>query len=304
MALRRLAGSVTGVTVLGHCLLGFEQAHLAPVVGAVTGVTAELVLETVDAWAYGLRPRYLDRRPGRRADLLLPSYVDGLLCAMLLYGDAHLAPVALATLIAVGSRYALRVGPSGRSRPGAGQAPGRPYMNPVALGVTVVPLLFPWVGTAPPYQFTEWVSGPFDVIVPLAVLALGLAVHSGLTGRLPLILGWAGGFVLQGLARSALGDVPVAGALLPMTGVAFVLHTCYVIADTRTTPRGAGDQAVFGLAAAVVYGLLVQFNVVSGLAVSLVVACAGRGALLAVRARVRPPSVPAPGAVAVPAPVR
>ncbi|MEV7009812.1 hypothetical protein [Streptosporangium sp. NPDC051022] len=338
-ALRRLAGSLTGVTVLGHCLLGFEQAYLAPLVGVVTGMTAEFVLETVEAWARGRPARYLDRRPGRAVEFFLPSYADGLLCAMLLYGEAHLAPVALATLVGVGGRYALRVRVPGVPRPrtrtrtrtwartrartrartwarpgtppgtppeefpGSGpqerDAPGRPYLNPVASGVTAVLLLFPWVGMAPPYQFTAWVSGPFDVIVPLAVLVLGVRAHR-LTGRLPLVLGWVGGFVLQGLARSALGDVSVAGALLPMTGTAFVLHTCYVLPDPGTTPFRPRNQIAFGLAAAAGYGLLVHFPVAFGPSLSLVVVCLCRGAFLALSARVRPPAVPA--AVTVPAP--
>ncbi|GAA3116108.1 enediyne biosynthesis protein UnbU [Streptosporangium carneum] len=299
-ALRRLAATVTGTTVLGHCLLGFEQPFLAPFVGALTGVTAELALETADAWAVGRPPRYLGGRLGRTVDFLLPSYVDGLLCAMLLYGQAHLTPVALAVLIGVGGRYALRVRPSARTGPRAprashgsrsgtgGDAPGVPYMNPVALGVAVVPLLFPWVGVVPPHQFTAWVSGPFDVIVPLAVLALGLRAHAGPGGRLPLILGWAGGFVLQGLVRGAPGDVPTIGALLPMTGVLFVLYTCFVLPDLGTTPLAPRHQVVFGLTAAAVYGLLAGSHADFALPLCVVVVCACRGALLAVRGRLRP----------------
>ncbi|MGW4422215.1 enediyne biosynthesis protein UnbU [Streptosporangium sp. NPDC004631] len=309
-ALRRFAGSLTATTVLGHCLLGFEQAYLAPLVGVATGVTTELVLETVEAWARGRRVRYLGRRAGRTVDFFLPCSIDGLLCAMLLYGDAHLGPVALAVLIGVGGKYVFRVGMPGRSRPGGGGAPGgacpgegvpgRHYLNPVALGTCAVLLLFPWVGTAPPYQFTERVSGPFDAIVPLVLLVLGTTVHAKLTGRLPLILGWTGGFVLQGLVRGALSDISVISALLPMTGVAFVLHTVYVIADPGTTPAGTRNQIGFGLATAAVYGLLVQFHLVYGLLFSLVIVCACRGAYLATLSRVRPPAVPT--SIPVPAP--
>lgn len=300
-ALRRLAGSLAAMTFLGHTLLGFEQPYLAPVVGVATGVTTEFVLETVEAWARGRRARYAGRRAGRAVDFFLPSSIDGLLCAMLLYGGAHLTPIALAVLVGVGGKYVLRVRPPGL-RLRAGEAPGRHYLNPVALGASVVLLSFPWVGVAPPYQFTAGVSGPFDAIVPLAVLVPGLAVHAGFTGRLPLILGWTGGFVLQGLVRGVLSDISVISALLPMTGTAFVLHTVYVIADSGTTPVKGRNQLAFGLAAAAVYGVLVQLHLSFGLLFSLVIVCICRGACLAVSARIRPPVAPAPVAVPAPSP--
>ncbi|MFF5212421.1 enediyne biosynthesis protein UnbU [Streptosporangium sp. NPDC000396] len=293
-ALRCFAGSAALVTVLGHGLLGLEQAYLAPVVGVITGVTAEFVLETVEAWARGRPVRYRGRRGGRVVDFFLPSVTDGLVCAMLLYGNAHLMPVALAVLIAVGSKYVLRVRVPSRMRQRGASASGRHYLNPAAFGVVAVLLLFPWVGIAPPHQFTAWASGPFDAIVPLAVLVAGSMVNAQLTGKLPLILGWTGGFVLQGLVRGGLGDISVISALLPMTGVLFVLYTNYIITDPGTTPFGPRSQVVFGLATAAVYGLLVQFHIVFGLFLALVAVCAGRGAGLAVLARVHPAVVPLP----------
>ncbi|MDP9865331.1 MULTISPECIES: enediyne biosynthesis protein UnbU [Streptosporangium] len=288
-ALRYFAGSITLVTVLGHTVLGFEQAYLAPIVGAVTGVTAEFALETVEAWAWRRRARYRGAGPGRVAGFLLPSYITGLTCAMLLSGSAHPAPVALAVLIGVGSTYVLRVRVPGT----AAGTPGRHYLNPPCSGAAAVLLLMPWVGAAPPYQFTEWVSGPFDALVPLALLALG-AANAGLAGRLPLALGWAVGSALQGLVRGAAAGLPPLGALLPMTGAAFVLYTTYLVTDLDTTPARPRNQVWFGLAAAAVYGLLVQLHVVFGLLSALLIVCAGRGAGLALLARVRPLTVPVP----------
>ncbi|WP_051752490.1 hypothetical protein [Streptosporangium amethystogenes] len=275
-ALRRSAWSLTLITVLGHTVLGFEQSPLAPVVGALTGVTTEFALETVEAWAWRRPARYLGVPRDRVADFFLPSYIRGLLCAMLLYGNGHLMPIVLAVLVGVGSTYLFRVRapePTGRT---GGDAPGVAFLNPVAFGIVVVLLLFPWVGLAPAYQFTAWVSGPFDLIVPLAVLAGGVAANAGPAGRLPLVLGWAGGFALQACLRGGLGDVSTVGALLPMTGAAFALHTGYVITDPGTSPVRARDQVVFGLATAAVYGLLVQFHIVFGPFLALVIVCAGR----------------------------
>lgn len=260
-ALHRLAVSVTVVTLAGHLLLGFEQAYLAPVVGVLTGVAAEVALESVRAWALRDRPRYLTDRA-----FLLPSYVEGLLCAMLLYGGAHLAGVALAALVGVASRYVLRAGSSGTT-----------FVNPVALGVTVASLR-PGIETAPPYQFTAWVPEAPHPLVPLALLALGLACLRP-SWRLPLVLAWTGGVALAGLVA---GPGP-----LPVTGAAFVLHTCFVLPDVRTTPSRPRDQVVFGLCAAALYLAL------PGPLLSLVTVCALRGVCLAVR-RGRGQPIPGP----------
>ncbi|MFI6449939.1 enediyne biosynthesis protein UnbU [Streptosporangium amethystogenes] len=313
-ALRRSAWSLTLITVLGHTVLGFEQSCLAPVVGALTGVTTEFALETVEAWAWRRPARYLGVPRDRVADFFLPSYIRGLLCAMLLYGNGHLMPIVLAVLIGVGSTYLFRVrapepartaGGAGTTKPArrtGGDAPGVAFLNPVAFGIVVVLLLFPWVGLAPAYQFTAWVSGPFDLIVPLAVLAGGVVAHAGPGGRLPLVLGWTGGFALQACLRGGLGDVSTVGALLPMTGTAFALYTGYVITDPGASPVRARDQVVFGLTTAAVYGLLVQFHVVFGPFLALVIVCTGRG-LKRLR---RPPGTgrPARGGQPMPGPIR
>ncbi|MGV9597483.1 enediyne biosynthesis protein UnbU [Streptosporangium sandarakinum] len=277
-ALRRLAGSLTLVTVLGHLVPGFEQPCLAPVAGAATGVAAELVLESLDAWAYLRRPRYLRPRSGQAGgtlDFFLPSYVTGLVCAMFLYGGGRLSPVVLATLVGVSGRYVFRF-----------RGTGGPVLNPAALGTATV-LLLSWNGAAPPYRFTAGVPEPFDVVAPPVVLGLGVALHAGLTGRLPVLAGWAGGFVAQAVVRGLLSGVSVMDALLPVTGAAFALYTVYVVADPDTTPVGRRAQVVFGAATAAVHGLLVVLGVAHGLFLALVAVCACRGAALAVRTRVR-----------------
>ncbi|WP_329085509.1 enediyne biosynthesis protein UnbU [Streptosporangium sp. NBC_01469] len=316
-AFRRLAESLTLITVLGHTVLGFEQSCLAPVVGVLTGVTAEFALETVEAWSRRRPARYLGVPRDRVVAFLLPSYVCGLLCAMLLYGNGRLAPIALAVLIGVGGTYVFRVTapgtprvPKARETPetaekaepkartagrDAEDVPGTPFLNPAAFGIVAVLLLFPWVGLAPAYQFTAWVSGPFDLLVPLAVLVWGTTVNARLAGRLPLVLGWVGGFALQALVRGALTDVSAVGALLPMTGTAFALYTGYVIVDPGTSPARPRDQVVFGLATAAVYGLLVQCHVVFGLFLALVIVGAGRGLRVALPARLRTPGPPGVG---------
>lgn len=296
-ALCRFGISITALTVLGHTVLGFEQAYLTPVVAVLAALATELVLDTIEAVSLRRAPRYRGA-PGSVVDFLLPAYIGGLACAMLLYANDRLMPVVAACVIAVASKYLIRVRVKGRLRH---------VLNPSNTGIVVVLLLFPWVGIAPPYQFTEWTSGFFDGFIALALLAAGTMLNAKLTRKMPLILAWVGGFAAQALVRGVLTDVSVVSALLPLTGVAFILFTNYMITDPSTSPSRPRNQVAFGLATAAAYGVLVQFGVTFTLFFALVLVCALRGVglvLLGRRERAQVPSPsPAPAVEQQPEPV-
>ncbi|MFD2467418.1 enediyne biosynthesis protein UnbU [Amycolatopsis silviterrae] len=274
-ALRRFGASITVLTVLGHTVLGFEQAYLTPVVAVVAALAAEIVLESVEAATASRRPRYLGK-PGAVVDFLLPAYITGMACAMLLYANDRFMPTVLASVVGVASKYVVRVRVGGKSRH---------VLNPSNVGIVAVLLLFGWVGIAPPYEFTEWVAGWWGAVVPALLLIAGTMLNAQLTGKVPLILGWVGGFLAQALLRALFTDVSLVSAVLPLTGTAFVLFTNYMITDPGTTPSSRRNQVVFGLATAAVYGLLVQLHVVFGLFFALTITCALRAVVLAVAAR-------------------
>ncbi|WP_326854026.1 enediyne biosynthesis protein UnbU [Actinocrinis sp.] len=284
MALRQFAFSITVATVLGHTVLGFEQAYATPVLAVLAAVATEAVLESVDAAAGRRRPRWL-APAGRVTDFFLPAYIGGLACAMLLYSGSNISATVLAAVVGVSSKYLIRIRVRGA---------GRHVLNPSNTGIVAVLLLFPWVGIAPPYQFTEWLPGWWAAVPPAVVLVLGSMLNGKLTGRMPLILGWVGGFVLQALVRGAFTDVSTISALLPVTGSAFVLFTNYMITDPGTTPSRTRNQVVFGLTAAAVYGLLVQVHIVFGFFFALVITCALRGAVLVGLDLRRPRRIPQP----------
>jgi len=285
-ALRRFALSITALNVLGHTVLGFEQSYLVPIVAVLSAYATELTLEILDARVNG-RPVKFGRSPGSVVDFLLPAHIAGLACAMLLYANDRIGPVVLAVLVAVSSKHLFRVRVS--------HGGTRHFLNPSNSGICAVLLLFPWVSIAPPYHFTEWTYGPVDWVIPVAVLGAGTMLNGKLTGRMPLILGWVTGFVLQALVRAAVDPgISLAGALLPMTGVAFILYTNYMITDPGTTPSRKRNQVVFGATVAAVYGVLVAAHVVFGLFFALVLTCAMRGAVLvAARHRAGRRDVPA-----------
>jgi hypothetical protein len=266
-ALRRFAIAITVFNIFGHTLLGFEQSWAQPLVGVLTAYALEFLFELIDARA--------NRRPlrfggGWRAtvDFLLSAHITGLAVSMLVYANERLLPIAFATAVAMGSKVIFRV----RVAQGT-----RHVLNPSNFGITVVLLLFPWVGIAPPYHFTENVSGAVDWIIPALILVSGTLLNWRLTGKLPLIAGWVGGFAAQAVLRNVAFDTPLAAAWLPMTGVAFVLYTFYMITDPATTPSSTRGQVLFGASVAAVYGLLMVAHVVFGLFFALTVVCVGRG---------------------------
>ncbi|KAA1018367.1 hypothetical protein FVA95_23695 [Pseudonocardia sp. EV170527-09] len=269
-ALLRFAVSITVLNVLGHLFLGFEQSPITPIATVLTAYGVALVLEYVDSRAYDRAPEYAG---GPRAVLmfLLPAHIAALACAMLLWGSSVLWPYLLATTVAVASKYIVRLRLDGRLRH---------VLNPSNTGIVVVLLLFPWVGIAPPYHFTNATTGAIDWLLPLAILGLGTMLNAKLTGKIPLISGWLAGFVIQAVVRWLLLDHSLIAALLPATGLAFILFTNYMITDPGSTPVRPAAQVGFGLTTAAVYGLLVVNGVVFGLFFALVATCLLRAVVL------------------------
>jgi hypothetical protein len=292
-ALRRFAMSITAFNIVGHLFLGFEQAYLTPIVAVLVAYSVSLVLETLDTWLSGRRPRYRGSFVAL-VDFLLPAHIAGLACAMLLYGNDRLLPTVFATTVAVSSKYIVRVPVNGSLRH---------VFNPSNLGITATLLLFTWVSIAPPYHFTEYGGPVVDWLLPAFILVAGTMLNGKLTGRIPLILGWVGGFVLQAVLRAVFLDHALNSALLVMVGVAFILFTNYMITDPGTTPSKPRDQMVFGLATAFVYGLLVAVHISFGLFFALTIVCAGRLVLTLVRAARHRAEPAAPVSPATPAAV-
>jgi hypothetical protein len=259
---------ITVWTILGHTVLGFEQAWVHPVVGVATACFMQTLLEWVDARAKGRVPRFAGGW-GAFLNFLPAAIIPGFACAMLIYPNERIWPLAFAAGLSIASKVLFRAPVS--------QGATQHIFNPSNLGITVTLLLFPFVGLAPPYHFTENVTGAWDWALPGIVLLTGIVIHALFTGRLPLVAAWLIGFVLQGWIRSWLFEIPPLVPLVPMTSAAFILFTLYMIPDPATTPLETRGQVAFGLAVAAVYGLLFVFHVVFGLFIALVVVCAARG---------------------------
>jgi hypothetical protein len=266
--LRRFAIAITVLNILGHTFFGFEQSWAHPLVGLAAAYSTELLLEFIDA-RFNRRPlRFLGGGPRKFIEFLLSAHISGLACAMLLYTNERFGPVVFASVVAICSKCLLRAPVSNGTRH---------FFNPSNFGITVTLLLFSWVGIAPPYQFTENLDRIGDWLLPSLIIVSGTFLNARFTKRLPLIAAWVGGMMLQAIIRSLAFDTPLASALVPMTGVAFILYTFYMVTDPATTPSGVRQQLTFGFAVAAVYGLLVAVHVVFGLFFALSIVCTIRG---------------------------
>ena len=266
--LRRFAVAITVLNILGHAFFGFEQSLAQPVAALISAYSAELLLEFIDA-RFNRRPiRFLGGGVRKFVEFLLSAHITGLACAMLLYANERLGPVIFASVVAICSKCLLRA-PVGKGT--------RHFLNPSNFGITITLLAFSWVSVAPPYQFTENMTGVGDWILPGVIVCTGTFLNARFTHRLPLIAAWLGGFVTQAALRSLFFDAPFGASLIPMTGVAFILYTFYMVTDPATTPEGRRDQIVFGFSVAAVYALLMVGHVVFGLFFALTIVCTVRG---------------------------
>jgi Na+-translocating ferredoxin:NAD+ oxidoreductase RnfD subunit len=264
--LRRFAIAITVLNLLEHTFFGFEQSYAQPLVGLAAAYGTEIALELVDAKANRRRPRFAGGGESL-VDFLLSAHITGLAVSMLLYANQRLAPVAFGAAAAIASKSAIRLPVNGSIRH---------VFNPSNFGIALTLLLFPSVGIAPPYMFTENLGPVGDWLLPSLIVGLGTLLNARFTHRLPLIAGWLLGFAFQAGLRHALFGARLEGALMPMSGVAFLLFTFYMVTDPATTPGRPRDQVAFGLAVALAYGALMRLHVVFGLFFSLALVSGAR----------------------------
>ena len=266
--LRRFALSITLFNILGHTVLGFEQSLAQPLVALATAYTLALLFESIFSWSIGRKPIFLTRGVTGLIDFLLPSHIAALAISMLLYSNEYFAPMMFAIAVALGSKILFRISVGKGSRH---------ILNPSNFGISVTLLLFPWVGIAPPYHFTENITGVGNWLMVIVFLIFGTFLNTRFTKRMPLILAWLGAFAVQAIIRAVIFGMPLIAGLMPMTGVAFLLYTFYMITDPATTPQDTRSQVLFGISVAAVYAWLMTIHIVFALFFALPIVCLLRG---------------------------
>lgn len=265
--------------ILGHTFLGFEQSHIQPLVGLTTAIGLQILLEWIDARANDRKPRYSGSF-ANFMNFLPPAIIPGLALTMLLYPNERLIPVVFGVSVAICSKVVFRAP--------VGDGKTQHIFNPSNLAIVATLLLFPSIGVAPPYHFTENLTGMWHWALPCIVLVTGIIVHALFTGRLILILTWLIAFIIQGQLRSWYFGTSWIVPLTPMTSAAFMVFTLYMIPDPATTPVKPLQQVLFGVAIALVYGALLVAHVVYGLFIALAIVCGLRGLGLHLWARRQP----------------
>jgi len=172
--LRRFAIAITVLNILGHAFFGFEQSFAQPVVALVSAYSVELLLEVIDARCNRRPLRFLGGGVRKFIEFLLSAHITGLACAMLLYANASLGPVVFAAVVAICSKAVLRA-------PAANGT--RHFFNPSNFGITITLLVFSWVSVAPPYQFTENMTGFGDWILPAVIVCTGTFLNARFTPK-------------------------------------------------------------------------------------------------------------------------
>lgn len=269
-ALRRFATAITVLTIIGLWLLGFEESYAYVLVSLVVGYFMDLVLETLEAWSHGRKARY---QGGfiNFINFLLPAHISSLAIAMILYPNEQLWPIAFASAVAGGSKYIFRLKIGEKVRH---------FLNPSNAGIAMTLILFPWVSIAPPYQYTENISGALDWLLPVIFIIFGTLLNARYARRIPLIVAWLSAFAIQGMLRAWFFETPMMAELEMMTGVAFLLFTFYMIEDPGTTPFKPFEQIIFGISVAAAYAVFMMFHIVFGLFFALFAVCILRGVYL------------------------
>ena len=257
--------------ILGHTFLGFEQSHAAVLVTLGAAIFFQLFLEWVDARAKNREVRWAGGW-GNFINALPAALIPGFACSMLLYPNEQLWPFIFAVALSIGSKVLIR------APVGGGHT--QHVFNPSNFGIALTLVLFPQVGFAPPYHFTENLVGIWHWILPVFILFTGVVIHGLFTGRLPLVAAWLIGFALQGQIRAWLFGFPAVVPLMPMTSAAFIVFTLYMVPDPATTPLKPWRQAAFGFSVAMVYGIIQMMHLVFGLFFALITVCAIRGVSL------------------------
>ncbi|MCX6124981.1 MAG: enediyne biosynthesis protein UnbU [Proteobacteria bacterium] len=266
-ALKRFATTTTLISLLGHGVLGFEQAYVAPIAGVLFACGTQLFLDWVRAAHNSRRPAFLNSF-NDLLSALLPAYIVGLTCGMFLYPADRISPIAFAAILGIGTKFIFQTKIDGLTRH---------YLNPSNIGILATLVLFPAVSIVLPYGFSSQVGDWGKAGVPIVLFALGAFLNGKVTKKLPLVAGWLGAFILQAGIRSLAFDANILATLAPATGVVAVLFTFFMVTDPGTTPEQSLPQFIFGASVGLPYGVLISAHAVFALFWALCIVCATRG---------------------------
>ncbi|MFO0966386.1 MAG: hypothetical protein U0793_12490 [Gemmataceae bacterium] len=223
--------------------LGLDNRFLAPIL--ITCILA------VADWQYAILQSYWHTVAAIVASILLElalgkfatgrwphlasAYISGISVGILIRSN-YFWPYIVCSLLAISSKYALRVG-------------GRHLWNPSNLGVSILLFLAPQAVATLSQQWGN------EIWVLLIIWTLGCLILLRL-GRLHITLTYVAAFIALSFVRAALDGEVWLNEVAPITAPMYQLYIFFMITDPKTTPRTWRRQiAVTLVVAAVETGL-------------------------------------------------
>ena len=204
---------LTGYTVLGCTVLGFNRTPLQMLLTVVAGCALDMLLH----WLFCNRERLVP----------LSAFISMISIALLLNYAHNYYLLLLPVFFTIVSKYVLTLR-------------GRHVFNPSLFGLVCALILGRGLySSAPAYQW----GGSLAIVAFMITAACALFVFR--IGRTPLILSFVGFYALQTLLRAYIlrDHLPMQTMLLgTLTSARFYLFTFYMLTDPKTSPAGKWQQ--------------------------------------------------------------
>ncbi|GCE07698.1 RnfABCDGE type electron transport complex subunit D [Dictyobacter aurantiacus] len=149
-------------------------------------------------------------------------------------------PYVVAPIIAIASKSVVRIN-------------GRHIFNPSNFGLVVLLLLFPTLITT---TATQWTGS----LLMVGIIFVVGSFSSFRVSRIDLVLSFIGGFCVMALVEELIKHNGYSVAFGPLFGAGLQLFILSMITDPKTTPGTRGMRIAFGLAIALIDGLLRLVN--------------------------------------------
>ena len=210
--------------IIGQALLSFDHSWF------------QIFLSLFVACSVDVLSNYWKKR-----QIILPisGVITGIGLGLLIESTA-LWPYIVAPLLAIASKFFIKI-------------KGEHIFNPSNFGLTILVLLFPATITTVSSQWTGTLT-----IVGIIFLIGSFSAYR--VDRLDLVLSFIGGFCVMALIEENIKHSGFALVYGPLLGAGLQLFTLSMITDPKTTPKTRSQRIVFGLALAVIDGLLRDAN--------------------------------------------
>jgi Na+-translocating ferredoxin:NAD+ oxidoreductase RnfD subunit len=210
-------------TIVGKTILSFDHSWFQIILSLLVACSLDIIM---GLWKT------------RQVILPLSGVITGLGLGLLIeaYSPTTLWPYIVAPILAIASKSLIRVH-------------GKHIFNPSNFGLTILLLLFPTTITTISAQWTGSL-----LIVAVIFLIGGFSAFR--VSRLDLVLSFLGGFCVMALIEESIKHNGLALDYGPLLGAGLQLFILSMITDPKTTPGTRGQRILFGLAIAIIDGLL------------------------------------------------